>query len=218
MTDAAEHGRPTDKEHTPVTTDARTTILLAAERLFAERGVEFVSLRQIGERAGQRNNSAVQYHFGTKEGLIRALYDLRLVPLQEERSRLLATHESPSLPDLADAYVTPLADLVIDSRGDSAYARFIDRYLGRGRDFEPFDDRHSHSSQEVRRLMASHLSGVPDDVREERLRLVQVMVTRSLADLEQRLEDGNADAAEAHLTVEVLLRAVVDVLGGSATC
>lgn len=192
--------------------DARATLLLAAERLFAERGVEFVSLREIAEAAGQRNNSAVQYHFGTKEGLIRALYDLRLVPLQQERTRMLEDCSEPSLRDLADAYVLPLSNLVISHHGRTAYARFIDRYFGRGKDFEPFDDRHSSSSTEVRRLMGEQMTDVDAAMREERLRLVQVMVTRSLADLEQRLEQGSADRDAADLTVEVLIGAVVMVL------
>src|SRR4051812_17321889 len=111
-----------------VVNDARTKILIAAERLFADRGVDNVSLREIGERAGQRNNSAVQYHFGTKQGLIQALYDLRLVPLNEQRLSMLAGTDAPSLVDLAQIYVTPLSYAVIAAHGTWAYARFLDRY------------------------------------------------------------------------------------------
>jgi AcrR family transcriptional regulator len=50
-------------------------IVLAAEGLFAERGIEGVSLRQIGAAAGNGNNSAVQYHFGTKERLVQAVFE-----------------------------------------------------------------------------------------------------------------------------------------------
>ena len=48
---------------------ARELIIVAAERLIAERGVD-VPLRDIAAAAGQRNNSAVQYHFGSRDGLI----------------------------------------------------------------------------------------------------------------------------------------------------
>ncbi|WP_305093297.1 TetR/AcrR family transcriptional regulator [Prescottella sp. R16] len=192
--------------------DARTKILLAAEQLFAERGVEHVSMRQIGERAGQRNNSAVQYHFGNKSGLIQALYDLRLLPLNAERHRILEELDAPGPLELAHAYVRPLAAAVVAGGGSSCYARFLDRYLGRGRDFEPFDDRHGSGSREVVRQMSELLTDVDAGTREERLRMVQVLTIRTLADLEYRLETGQADAAAADLTVTALVDAIADLL------
>src|SRR4051812_50018016 len=65
-------------------------IVLAAEALFAERGVEGVSLRQIGAAAGNGNNSAVQYHFGTKDRLVQAGFEYRLPRPRERRDPLLA--------------------------------------------------------------------------------------------------------------------------------
>ncbi|WP_240938125.1 TetR/AcrR family transcriptional regulator [Nocardioides sp. JQ2195] len=189
-------------------TDVRTKMLIAAERLFAERGVDNVSLREIGEQAGQRNNSAVQYHFGNKQGLIQALYDLRLVPLNRARHAMLEQTPDPSLPDLARIYVIPMSDAVIDSRGSWAYARFLDRYLGRGREFEPFDDQHGSGSREVARLMSAQLTGLGTAVRDERLRMIQVLTIRTLADLEHRLEHGLADDDDATLTVAALVEAV----------
>ena len=53
--------------------ETREAILSAAERLFAERGVFAVSNRQVSDQAGQGNNAAVGYHFGTKADLIRAI-------------------------------------------------------------------------------------------------------------------------------------------------
>ena len=51
----------------------RLALMRAAERLFAERGVEAVSLREIAVAAGQRNNSSTLYHFGDKRELIEAM-------------------------------------------------------------------------------------------------------------------------------------------------
>ena len=64
-------------------------LLLTAEQLFGERGIEGVSLRQIVVAAGQANSSAVQHHFGSKEGLVQAVYDMRIPELDANRQELL---------------------------------------------------------------------------------------------------------------------------------
>ena len=51
----------------------RERIKRAARRLFAQRGVDAVAVRDILAAAGQRNVSALNYHFGSKEGLIETL-------------------------------------------------------------------------------------------------------------------------------------------------
>jgi len=57
-------------------------ILTAAERLFAEHGVFAVSNRQVSEAAGQGNNAAVGYHFGTKTDLVRAIEQRHRVSIE----------------------------------------------------------------------------------------------------------------------------------------
>ena len=55
------------------TQETRRRIIDTAERLFAERGVEITSLVEIAKAAGQKNRSALQYHFTNKEGLLNAV-------------------------------------------------------------------------------------------------------------------------------------------------
>ena len=55
---------------------ARVAAIDAAEALFAERGLDGVTTREILDAAGQKNQSALQYHFGSREGLILALVRL----------------------------------------------------------------------------------------------------------------------------------------------
>jgi AcrR family transcriptional regulator len=69
---------------------AKERIVRAAEWLFAEYGVDNVSLRQIGAAAGNSNNSAVQYHFGSKELLIDAIFEYRQSKVRERHLLLLA--------------------------------------------------------------------------------------------------------------------------------
>ena len=76
--------------------DTREKILDAAELLFIERGFAATSLRAIASRAGV-NLAATHYHFGSKEGLLRATVDRRMEPLNEERVRLLEEAEAALL-------------------------------------------------------------------------------------------------------------------------
>ena len=53
--------------------DTRPNLVAAAEQLFAERGVDAVSLREIARQAGTRNVMAVQYHFADRAGVLAAI-------------------------------------------------------------------------------------------------------------------------------------------------
>ena len=65
----------------------RELLIETAERLFAERGIHGVSLREIGLAAGQRNNGVTQYHFGDKAGLVVAIFERRAAEVNARRLR-----------------------------------------------------------------------------------------------------------------------------------
>lgn len=187
-------------------TDVQRKILIAAERLFAQRGVANVSLREIGAAAGQRNNSAVQYHFKTKQALILALYDFRLIPLNEHRLAMLAARSEHSPADLVEAYVRPLGSAVVEAEGANSYARFIHRYLGEGSgDFEPFHQRHNRGVKTITSELATRLDHLPESVRAERIRQMSQLVPAVLADVERRLEYRQMTRSAAIESVEGLI-------------
>ena len=66
----------------------RERILDSAERLFAQKGLKDTSVRDI-TREARAHLASVNYHFGSKDGLLRELIDRRIVPLNRERLRLL---------------------------------------------------------------------------------------------------------------------------------
>ncbi|WP_262402118.1 TetR/AcrR family transcriptional regulator [Actinomadura sp. CNU-125] len=70
--------------------ETREHVLDAAERLIAERGVTGVSLNEINGAAGQRNTAALRYHFGGRDGLVRAI-------MRRYGTRLRERHAVPSL-------------------------------------------------------------------------------------------------------------------------
>lgn len=106
----------------------RAQILDAAEHLFALEGIESVSLRRIGVAAGAANHFAVQYHFGDKAQLMRAIFERRLPALEARRVETLARLEAQGLADdvhaLIDVLLRPLADEV-DADGRHRYAAFL---------------------------------------------------------------------------------------------
>ena len=108
---------------------ARTAIIEAAEQLFAERGIESVSLREVAVAAGQRNHSATQYHFGDRGGLVAAVFEHRMQVVNERRHRRLdelsERGESTDLEQLVGAVVIPLVEVVDET--DGWYARFLVR-------------------------------------------------------------------------------------------
>jgi AcrR family transcriptional regulator len=67
----------------------RVKIMLAAERLFGELGIDAVPLRLVSKEAGQKNTNAVQYHFGGRLQLLRAIFEYREAQLEPLRKSLL---------------------------------------------------------------------------------------------------------------------------------
>ena len=110
--------------------DTKERILDAAEALFAERGLDNTSMRIITQAAGV-NLAAVNYHFGSKEELIKAVFGRRLEAINSERSRRLdaVLRQGVTLEGLLEAFISPSLELSQDRKelGD----RFV-RLVGRG--------------------------------------------------------------------------------------
>lgn len=108
---------------------ARLALIEVAEQLFAERGIESVSLRDISAAAGQRNHSAAQYHFGDRAGLVAAVFSHRMREVNVRRHALLDALEIEGSTDdlvrLVDATVRPLVEVVAET--DGWYGRFLVR-------------------------------------------------------------------------------------------
>jgi AcrR family transcriptional regulator len=114
-------------ERASITRDA---ILAAAERLFAEHGVYAVSNRQVSEAAGQGNNAAVGYHFGTKADLVRAIEQKHRVPIERLLARMVSeTGDSTDLRDWVACLVRSLTEHLAQLGNPTWYARFAAQAL-----------------------------------------------------------------------------------------
>ncbi|MCB1035567.1 MAG: TetR family transcriptional regulator [Acidobacteria bacterium] len=126
-----------DSDSTPQAETAgertREALLDAAEELFLERGIDAASLRAVTSRAGA-NLAAVSYHFGGKEGLVQAVFDRRLRPVNEARLRLLSQVEAAAAPNpppaeaVLRAFVEPVIRLGRQPSGEQL--RFL-KLMGR---------------------------------------------------------------------------------------
>jgi AcrR family transcriptional regulator len=108
----------------------RERLIATAEELFAERGISGVSLREINAAAGQRNSTALQYHFGDRDGLVRAVLAKHSPDVESRRHALLDGYEAAQpdadgLRTLAGALVRPSAAKLTDPDGGRAYLRIM---------------------------------------------------------------------------------------------
>lgn len=151
-------------------------IIVAAQRLFAERGVDGVSLREIASTAGHANNSAVQYHFQSKEGLIQAIFELRIPFLEETRQHYLqdlGSHGEIPLEDLLAALLLPFRE-ISDEQEQRTFILFCSHLLSRDIADHPFYRAQGRMpvSASIYRLLEQQLAHLPRQVFESRTCLI----------------------------------------------
>jgi len=181
-------------------TDTRERILRAAERLYAEHGIDAVSRADINRESGVKNRSAVNYHFGDKEALLLAILERRESQLREHRERLIAElrADAPLGPrEIAIALVRPLGAMLHDSEGGHAYLLIAAQLVG-----HPSLSRYDSNFATVRRAedsVASHFSRTLSSHSDERFlsraMLVTGMMFHSFADY-VRLQRSSAPSIQ----------------------
>lgn len=187
----------------------RLALLDAAERLIAEEGPA-VSLRQVVTAAGQRNSSAIRYHFGTREQLIGAVVDDRQSVFEPKRLERLAELEAAG-GVTARGLIRALLEPVFEhQRGASPsyHARFMEKI----RDY-PGVEFVRRQDWTATRLITSQLARqaapVPASHRATRIRGLVSVIFALLADLE-RADHRTAEdrSAAEHATVDMVLGVV----------
>jgi AcrR family transcriptional regulator len=173
----------------------RARIVAAAERLFAERGIDSVSVSEINRAAGQRNRSAVQYHFRSKQGLVHAILDKHTPGIEQRRHAMLDEIESagrPSLRALAEALVVPVAEKLDDPDGGVAFVRINAHLIGHA-GFPLLTlgaQRVNRGADRLQRLTAQALPQLPSSLRVPRWLLVTGLMFHGIADYAHLAENG----------------------------
>jgi AcrR family transcriptional regulator len=172
----------------------RELILTAAERLFAEHGVFSVSNRQVSEAAGQGNNTAVGYHFGTKADLVRAIVRRHSAPIEEKRQRMLAElGDSTDIRDWISCLVRPTAEHLNKSGSPTWFARFGAQVMTDPTFREIMIDE-SLSSPSLVRIVEGlrDCLDLPAEVRAERSDMARQLLVHVFAERERALADGTS--------------------------
>ena len=174
----------------------REAILTAAERLFAEHGVYAVSNRQVSEAAGQGNNAAVGYHFGTKADLVRAIESRHRVPIEQLREQMVAqAQESADLREWVACLVCPLTEHLAELGNPTWYARFAAQAMA-----DPAyhkivvkDALASRSLVQVIEGINRCLPDLPGAVHAERNIMARNLLMHTCAEWERALSEGSPE-------------------------
>jgi AcrR family transcriptional regulator len=163
--------------------ETRTRLLDAAERLFAERGLDAVSVRDITELA-DANTAAIHYHFGSKQDLIAAVLERRAAVMGKRREELLDRLEERPDVELRDvvqaAMVRPTAELVAEGRGGRNYVAFLAALGSHAELVALVIDVYDPYTERCLRALERVTPELPDAVRLQRFAVGKDLVNRLL--------------------------------------
>lgn len=200
----------------PRTGDTKERLLDAAEHLFARDGIHGARIREINELAGQRNPSALHYHFGSRDGLVVAILLRHQSEIDKEVERCLDELEIEGEPDvraIVDSVIRPMAAKLRTSSGRD-WARIIPQYLpalsenlrrGVVRPATP-------QSHRVLALLKTQINHLPEAVQRERLVDYAVVLTSLMAERAHQLESGRRPSLNEQRFVTHLIDVLVAVM------
>lgn len=180
--------------------------MLTAEQMIAKHGIRGASVVAIAKAAGLSNNSAVQYHFGSKERLVRALLDIRMEAVDRRRLHLLnQLTEMPgheiSIADMVRVYLQPFSEMA-DAEGMHTFARFFFQFLTQAQPWRGVPEL--HVTGVGRAAIQAHLAEITPhispDARRIRLRWLVRLYLSAIVDFENaRIYGGTEDDAPGRL-------------------
>lgn len=197
---------------------AREVLLDAAEELFARNGIDAVSNRRIVEHAGAANHSAIAYHFGGREGLLRALVTRHQSEMVERRRELMADLSAePNIHELVTCRLRPLIELLDSLPRPSWRAQFMSQMSALPSAFEIAKSAIGDAGvPEDLRFINGSINGIPEGVLRGRAYLLGSMVIGVCADQEAKInEDANKGSWEQ--VGRFLIDAAAGMLGAPVT-
>lgn len=172
--------------------DTRTRLLQAAEQLFATEGVGRAQIQAITRLAGQRNASALHYHFGSRSGLLHAVLLKHLEDIDQVRSVAVATlaqqGETADLRALMRALVLP-AGIKLASEDGQCYLLILRQCLS-DHGYQPLPVEKPPSLIQLFRWIRAALAPLPDAIATERVNFVTSAMACALAERVQSIRSN----------------------------
>ncbi len=203
----------------PASTKER--LLRTAERLFALHGIDAVSMRSICIEADQRNNTALQYHFGDKQTLVEAILADRMGFINEQRQAMLDQIYSDDcqadLHRLVAGLVTPFTEQLCDEGGGRYYVRFAAQLFSRGNAVELLAEPRlgANAFHSIVDLIRACLAKVPQEVMAGRLTLMASQLVHATAAKEYEL--AKSGARQRSHSIACFTNDLVDYVVGGLT-
>lgn len=201
----------------PDTAETRARLIATAEQLYAERGLDGVSLVEISREAGQRNRAAAQYHFTDKAGLVQAILDKHTPGIEAARHAMIdaleASTSEPPLRAWVDALVRPLAAKLDDEDGGRAFLRVQAERMRQPEASLELRAKQNRGAERLLRGMTRATTGavpVPRALLAARMLLVTGLLFHGMSDYLARDEAG--DAPPRAVFVEALVDAIEALL------
>jgi len=185
----------------PKQRDTKEALIRAAERLFAEKGLSGVTVRDITVAAGARNQSALHYHFGGMEELIKEIFAHRFREIEEQRIKRLAelgqAGQSRDIHALVRAGIAPLLEACLDEDG-RLYAQFSVQLLSNPRyDVASLIKYVGMTSvTSIGEYLSQAVGNVPDNILALRMRRVFMISVMIMADYARQVSTGKAPPVE----------------------
>ena len=201
--------------------ETRNQIKAAAQMLFASQGIDAVTVQQIVDAAGQRNNAALYYHFRTKEELIRQMVVDGAAVLDARRWEMLDDLEKSGGPakirEVMLVLVMPVIELGEDERW-RGYIRFVSHLQASDPKAlrDALDNRWNSGYVECFNHLKRMLP-LPAPIIEQRLSMLSIYANAVLSAHEAALETRNTRSSRLWgqpFTIENIL----DMLEAAITC
>lgn len=198
-------------------TETKERLLREASRLFARRGVWQVTVREITLAAGQRNVSALNYHFGSREGVLDAILTRHGDPTDLRRGEHLAAvgTDAPT-DDLVRALVVPYASNLATAEG-CEYLRIVAQLTQQFATWRAGAPGTGPNLIAILEILESRPPELPEAIRRERVVEMIMLMTAALAERARVIRSHRSPELDEPTFVANLTAVLVGVLQAPIT-